>query len=214
MGVNILGILSFIADLAPLILLLLYNKLLKDPVYLTLFFWTILSITSDIIIAFSSLEKQQIIVFFAIITEMLFVATMFFLVVKYKLIKIIILMLSILYIIVFSISIRQNEIYSFPYKLASITVVMTLMMCLFVFYDLFKQNKITFILNNPVVFIVLAYIIYVAGNLFLFASTEQFPNIFKDPGLWSIFIIANIFKNSFIVVSIYRKQHNENDLEN
>jgi hypothetical protein len=203
-NLDILGIISFIADLTPLILFFIHWKILKQPVFLTLFCWTILSVSSDIVISFSSPEMQQIIVFYSILLEMLFVGFIYFLIVKSKLRKIVIVSLCMVYLTLFIVESIQSTIDGFPYWLASITVVLTLFLSLVVFYDIYKQNQISFIMNNPYVFILFAYIIYVAGNLFLFATTEKFPNIFKNPGLWSIFIIANTFKNIFISIAILR----------
>ncbi len=205
MGTNFLGILSFLADLTPLILFFVFLRILKDKVFLILFIWTLISVASDILIANYSSEKQQVIVFFAIIAEMLFVATIFFIIVKIKLIKLLIILLSLIYIVLFVNEICKGPIVSFPYDLASITVLLTLVLSLLVFYDLYKMNITAFLLENAYIYLIFGYLIYVAGNLFLFATTEKFPNIFAEPGLWSIFILANIIKNCFISVAIYKK---------
>jgi hypothetical protein len=196
------GIISFIADLFPLVLLLVYRQLLKKKVYYFLFIWSVLSVGADMLVAITNNNQQQLIAFYSILVEVLFVGFMYARIVRNKKFKWIIYVIIILFSLVTLVEGFRTYIDGFPIYLASSAALLTLLLSILVFYDINIQNQNNFLLNNPEIFIVFAYIIYAAGNLFLFATTEKFPNIFTTPGLWSIFIIANIIKNAFLCKSI------------
>ncbi len=86
--------------------------------------------------------------------------------------------------------------------LASIAVVFTLSLSLISFVDLFLGSKNEFLLERSSIWLIFAYMIYAAGCLFLFATTESIVDIFKEPGFWRIFFVANIIKNLFFIKAI------------
>jgi hypothetical protein len=207
-ALNILGIISFIADFLPLVLLLLNLNLLKQRTFLVLFCWTVVSFALDISIYLSSQENQQVIAFLAIPLETIFVCILYYTIAKNKYIKYFLLVALAAFTTYMIKELYDYKIVGFQYWLASIAVIFTLILSSLVFFDIFKSSKEgTFLLNNNRIWLIFAYMIYAAGNLFLFATTEEFPNILQDPGLWTIFIIANAIKNLFFIKAIIQARN-------
>jgi hypothetical protein len=205
---NFLGIISFVADFIPLLLLLLNLNLLKQKTFLVLFGWTVVSFGLDISIYLSSKADQQVIAFLAIPLEAIFVCVLYYTIAKNKYIKYFLLVALVAFFASMIKELYDYKIVGFQYWLASIAIIFTLLLSSLVFFDIFKASKEgTFLLNNNRIWLIFAYMIYAAGNLFLFATTEEFPNIFADPGLWTIFIIANVLKNLFFVKAIIQARN-------
>jgi hypothetical protein len=205
---NFLGIISFVADFLPLLLLLLNLNLLKQKTFLVLFGWTVVSFGLDISIYLSSKADQQVIAFLAIPLEAIFVCVLYYTIAKNKYIKYFLLVALVAFLAYMIKELYDYKIVGFQYWLASIAIIFTLLLSSLVFFDIFKASKEgTFLLNNNRIWLIFAYMIYAAGNLFLFATTEEFPNIFADPGLWTIFIIANVLKNLFFVKAIIQARN-------
>ncbi len=201
---KILGIISFTADLMPFLLLCLYFSLLNQKIFAALFCWSIFSLAFDFFVAISiNSHEQQLLAFYSILAEVLFVSILCMLMVKQKKVLIATILVTLIFVSMCIYQFRCNGFTTFPDWIAASASVTTLLFCTFIFYDLFVHSKNEFLLNNPTIYIVFGYIIYAAGNLFLFATTEQFPNIFVEPGLWVIFIIANVFKNIFFCKAIF-----------
>ncbi len=215
MAFNILGFVSFVADFLPLVLLLLNLNLLKQKTFLILFCWTVISFALDILIFFSSKVDQQVIAFLAIPLETIFVCILYYSIVRNKYIRYFLLIALFAFALYMVKEIYDYKIMGFQYWLASIAVIFTLLLSSLVFFDIFKTSKEgTFLLNNNRIWLIFAYMIYAAGNLFLFATTEEFPNIFADPGLWTIFIIANVMKNLFFIKAIIQARNSSVEATN
>lgn len=198
MKVDILGILSFLTDLTPLILLLMSIKLLKKSINLVLFFWCVLSVFLDVLVVVLPESKIQSIAFYTILSEPIFVIVIYLLIAKNKLLKIIMIIITIVFIIIVYFHNKKYGLDEFSNALAGYAVLQILILSLLNFIILYKDSNDSMI-NNPNIFIFLGYMIYTSGSLFLFTTTEKFPNIFIDSGLWSIFLTANIIKNLFLV---------------
>jgi hypothetical protein len=203
MAFNILGIFSFLSDLAPFLLLITHRQLLKKKLLLALFIWTIVSLIADfLIIIFPGQTQDEYVAFFSIILEVLFVCAFYYTTAARKTTKRINLAAGALFAIVCIYELCTQNIDGFKYWLAASAALLTMILSVIIFFDFFNAHQNSFLLSNYQIWVPLAYMIYAAGNLFLFATTEHFPNVFSDPGMWSIFLVANIIKNSFFVKAV------------
>lgn len=202
---NILGLLSFITDLLPLVLLVVFWRVTKFPVFMVLFAWTIFSIISDILISIYDDKGDQIIAYISIIFELLFISILYFYISKRPKFRFVYLFSGTTFVMIGLVKLLQKPPDGFDYLLASLCLLNVLVMSLMLLYEKFVLTHGNFLLNDPEVWFILAYIIYCSGNLFLFATTDRFPDVFKaenteDP--WSIFLMANIIKNMLFCKAI------------
>jgi hypothetical protein len=202
---NILGLISFITDLLPLILLLAFSRVIKDPPFTALFGWTIFSVLSDILIMTSDDKTDQFVVFVAVIAELMFISMLFFLISKWPKFRFIYVLSGLIFITIGLVKYIREKPDNFDYLLGTLGLLNVLILSLFLLYELFTVSLGSFLLANPYVWFALGYIIYGSGNLFLFATTEYFPDIFKAENAqnpWSIFLVANILKNTLFCKAI------------
>jgi hypothetical protein len=197
-----LGILSFLADLAPFIFLLLNRKLLRNRTLMLVFAWSVLSVAADLLVVVLNDAEREMVAFFSILIEVLFVCGFYFSIAWKRKTQIIYVAAAVLFAAVSIYDISVNPLNGFRYWLAASAAILTMLLSLFVFMDFFKMYQNSFLLDNFQIWIPLAYMIYAAGNLFLFASTDRFSNIFANAGVWNIFFVANIFKNAFFFKAI------------
>jgi hypothetical protein len=204
---NILGLLSLITDILPLILLLRNRRLLQHAPFMTLLGWTVFSILSDLMIILSNDQNDQSIAFISIIVEVVFACGLYYFISKRKRFKNFFGLIGILYTgfsIVFFINYPPI---GFVYWFGALSVLLVLILSFVLLFELFMGSIGVFLLKNPYVWFPLAYMIYCSGNIFLFASSEYFPDIFSAQAngqgeAWSIFLVANIFKNVLFLKSM------------
>lgn len=202
---NILGLFSFITDLLPLVLLMVYWRITKSPPFMALFAWTIFSIGSDVLISMYDDKGDQIIAYIAIIFELMFVSILYFLISKRPKFRYVYLITGMTFVTIGLVKLVLNPPDKFDYLLASLCLLNVLVMSLLLLYEKFVLTHGNFLLNDPQVWFILAYVIYCSGNLFLFATTERFPDVFKAEsmqGPWGIFLMANIIKNMLFCKAI------------
>jgi hypothetical protein len=204
--IDILGFLSFAADVAPLVLLLVYYKLLKKGLFLALFIWTCISCGIDVLMFMSNEFESQKLSYYAILIEPVFVTIMYFFILKSKIMKIVFVLISIVFALICVLNKINSNSDGFSYINASLAALVTLMLSVGLFIHLFYKKSNDALIENYNIFLIFGYIIYTSGSLFLVATTEKFPAFFVEPGLWGIFIVANILKNLFIVKFIVQGQ--------
>ncbi len=205
MQIDLLGVLSFIADLAPLVLLVFYYKLLKQKINIILFIWTIISVALDILVIYLPNNKIQDVAFYSMVLEPFFVLFIYFGILKKKKQKFFMLGSILVYFFVVLYHYFNYKMGEFPNLLAASSVFIVLLNSILMFVFIFKDtigSEISMI-EYPFVFIFVGYIVYTSGVIFLFAAIDEFPNIFKEAGLWRIFLIANILKNVFLVKYLF-----------
>jgi hypothetical protein len=202
MAFNLLGILSFLTDLLPFAMLLYWRNLLKKKLLLVVFTWTIFSLGADFLIAFNDDQYKELLVFLVILTEVMFVCTFYYVMANRRSTKIISAVCGAAFALVALYVMFTQQLDSFKYWMAASAALLTMLLSVVIFIDFFNTYQNSFLLDAYQIWIPLAYMIYAAGNLFLFATTEHFPDIFSNPGMWSIFLVANIIKNAFFVKSI------------
>lgn len=202
---NILGLFSFATDLLPLVLLMVYWRITKSPPFMALLAWTVFSIGSDIFISIYDDKGDQIIAFVAIIFELMFISILYFLISKRPKFRYVYLISGTLFVLAGLIKLVQKPPDGFDYLLASLCLLNVLVMSLLLLYEKFVLTHGSFLLNDPHTWFILAYVIYCSGNLFLFATSDRFYDVFKGENTvnpWSIFLLANIIKNMLFCKAI------------
>lgn len=198
---NILGFLSLVTDILPLILLLRNRKLLHYKPFKALLGWTVFSVLSDIMIIIVSDRHDQSVAFISIIVEVVFACALYYVVSERKQFKRLFGFTGIMYTLFSVIYFIIYPPVGFVYWFGAVSVLLVLILSFVLLFELFMAATGVFLLRNPFVWFPLAYMIYCSGNIFLFASSEYFPDIFstetngQDVVAWSIFLVANIFKN-------------------
>lgn len=202
---NILGLFSFLTDLLPLVLILMYWRVTKSPPFAALFVWTIFSILSDVAINVYDDKSDQVVAYVAVLAELMFISILYFLISKRRKLRFIYLLFGMVFVVIGCVKLIRNPPNNFDYLLASLSLLNVLVLSLLLLYEKFSQSHSSFLLSNSLVWFPLAYIIYCSGNLFLFATTEHFPDLFKAENTanpWSIFLMANIIKNTLFCKAI------------
>ncbi|MBL7727809.1 MAG: hypothetical protein JNM68_08990 [Dinghuibacter sp.] len=205
---SILGVLSLITDVLPLILLLKNRKLLHYAPFRALLGWTIFSVLSDIMIIIVSDKHDQSVAFVSIIVEVVFACALYYVVSERKQFKRLFGAIGTIYTLFSIIYFSLLPPVGFVYWFGALSVLLVLVLSFVLLFELFMAATGVFLLRNPYVWFPLAYMIYCSGNIFLFASSEYFPDIFstgdngQDGTAWSIFLVANIFKNVLFLKSM------------
>jgi hypothetical protein len=204
---NILGLLSLVTDILPLILLLKNRKLLQFAPFIALLGWTVFSFISDILIIILSDQNDQSVAFASIIFEVIFACVLYYFISARKKFRNFFGVIGILYTIFSIVYFINYPPVGFVYWFGALSVLLVLILSFVLLFELFMGSTGVFLLKNPYVWFPLAYMIYCSGNIFLFASSEYFPDIFSSEangqgGAWGIFLVANIFKNVLFLKSI------------
>ena len=202
---KILGIVSFIADMLPLLLLLWYSKLLKSTIYLSILIWSVISVVINVCIVTTVDSDIQKYAYYTIIIESIIVAIVCYNLYEKPIFKKSIVIIQTIMTALSIIVYWGNNFDSFPNWLASSCNLMVMVYCFFIFVDMFYENSNSFLKLKAELYIILGYFIYTSGCLFLYVFSDKLPNFFKNPGFWAIYLLANIIKDVMISKAILVK---------
>jgi hypothetical protein len=206
---SVIQIISSISSLLPIVFFILFCLKTNEKGLWVIFLYSIFSSVSDSLVS-SLWGSHRTFLLWNIYTivEYSFLAYFFYLTIKLRLVRVLITIISALFIIVFfflfkSINVRFNSILSF-FSQANI-----LILCLV--YIFMSMNHTTESLNilNPVFLIVIALLFYVACTLFLFIianklSEDEMTKYWRNITVYNNILTNLLFAAAFL---LYRFQH-------
>jgi hypothetical protein len=193
------NIVAVIAQFSPLICFFLYfKKNIKKSDLRVCFFYTIASLLSDILVALLANYAYIIISSFTVI-EYLFFSAFFYLCLRNKKIKPIIIIASALFLIVAGFLFFFAKT-SFDFWAALVSTILVDAYCIFFFYEQLSLPETPMIYKSYQFWITAGCFIYISGILFLYLYTSGMKDKQKS-GLWIINIIFEIVKNIFFSIA-------------
>jgi hypothetical protein len=207
---------SLLSSLLPIIFFILCCTKTRIRGFWVIFFYSIASLISDGFLANSEWAAEHKYFLWNIFTivEFTLLSYFFYLSIKVRLVRWLIILLSIPYLIVFIIFNRTihnqyNSILSF------ISQVVILALCLIYFISKMNQTAESTDIFNPEFLIVIALLLYVACTLFLFIMTNHL-SVKEMNEYWSITNYSNILTNILFSTAflLYRSQNKKPSPEN
>jgi hypothetical protein len=197
------SILTYTYLLAPVLLLIFWNKLRQEkwafwvPLYSFLFFFLVLFEEEITTTKFSTKLYYQSFTFF----EYLFFTGIFWYVIKSRAARIIIVILSVSFStfqIVYFFTERFKRIDSIPIGIESILV---LIYIFYFFYELLKEPKGRHLSENYCFWFAIGILIYLSGSFFIniLANVMEKDAIIK---YWFLTYIADIIKNICLAIGL------------
>lgn len=205
----LLFIFFLISQLLPLVLFFVFFKRINKILELrVIFFYVLLSFLSNFLIGAFKNNSSQIVDLFAI-SEFCFFSIFFFLSIRNKKFKsIIITLIAInLGIDIFIFSLHKTN---FDFWVAITTTVIMVIYSIFFFYEQVNSPQTLIIYQSYKFWCVVGCIIYLSGTLFVFLYTSDMKDRALSP-LWGINFAFEIVKNiCFSIAFILAKGNNKN----
>jgi predicted neutral ceramidase superfamily lipid hydrolase len=134
--------------------------------------------------------------------EYLFFVAAFLVLIHTKSLRLIIKIVSIVFLIFCLVSIIIfNENDHFDSVQSSLSSILIISFCIFYFYEKLNETQTNFIYSNFHFWIVLSFLIYLAATLFLYGYVSSLDKDTADEW-WSINGISNIIKNILFSIAI------------
>jgi hypothetical protein len=212
----VIQIISFISSLLPIVFFILFCIKTNVKGLWVIFLYTIYSLLSDFLLnsRFGSHNTYLLWNIYTIV-EYSFLSYFFYVTIKLRFVRTLIVIISVLFFIVFfillkSINIRFNSILSF-FSQASILV-----LCLVYIFTSMNQNTESLNILNPVFLIVIGLLLYVACTLFLFIianklSEDEMTKYWRGITVYNNILTNLLFSAAFL---LYRFQHKNPTPEN
>jgi len=197
------NILTYTYLLPPVLLLIFWTKLKQEkgslwvPIYALFFFFLILFEEKITTTKFSTRFYYQFFTFF----EYLFFTGIFWLVIKSRIVRIIIVILSVafsIFQIVYFLMAKFKRIDSIPIGIESILV---LIYIFYFFYELLREPKGRHLWENYSFWFAIGILIYLSGSFFMNILANVMDRQEID-SYWFFTYIADIIKNLFLVIGL------------
>ena len=180
-----------------------------------LFVYILVSLFADYILlthSYKDFPRLTITVFsFFTILEYTLFSLFLFLIIKNKYFKRVILTISIFFLsfFLFNYFSNINAPKKFDSAAASIESILIIIYCIFFFFDQINNPEIVMIYESHRFWAITGFLIYMAGELFLFIYADELTNQ-QRVNSWTINTIANLIKDVLIGVTIVMNKKNIN----
>ena len=207
---------SLLSSLLPIIFFILCCLKTRIRGFWVIFIYSIASLISDVFLANSGWANDHKYFLWNIFTlvEYLLLSYFFYLTIKVRLIKWLIVLFSSLFLVLF-ILLHKTIHYQYNSALSFISQVLILSWCLTYFISKMKEPSDSVDIFNPEFLIVIALLLYIACTLFLFIITSHLSEQ-EVNDYWRITNYGNILTNLLFSTAflLYRFQHKKPTPEN
>lgn len=207
-------LLTYYSPLLPVLLFLVFFKKSKGIILWVIFLYSIYAFANDSVLIYiqNSLAKnprQPEILFYGrfllysfTIIEYLFFTVFLYIIIENRFIKKIIIALSLAFTVFCVYHLFSDATKKFDSIQASIEGILIIVFCILYLYEQMIKPQVLFIYTSYKFWIVFGIMIYMAGNLFLFAYAVDLPNAMRKQ-YWIINYVSNIIKNIFFALAIF-----------
>jgi hypothetical protein len=200
---------SLLSSLLPIAFFILFCFKTSLKGFWVIFIYCTTSILFDVFVAASAWGMQHKLLLWNVygIFEFLILAFFYFLVTKQRLIRLLIILFSVLYLIFFSLSYRSDND-QFNSMMSSIGSVIILILSLSYIITSLAPSSIPVDVFTPIFLIVVGILFYVSSTLFLYLIANNLSNE-EMQNYWRINDYSNILTNIIFSASflLYRFQH-------
>ena|GEM_PF-957412 len=209
-------IISLVSSLLPIIFFISFCTKTHIKGFWVIFLYSIASLLSDFFISsnWGSLHQYLLWNLYTIV-EYSILSFFFYLIIKIRLIRTLIIITSAIYFIVFFMLIKGITL-QFNSVLSSFSQVIILGLCLIYLFSSMKHSVETINLINPMFLIVVALLLYVAFTLFLFViannlSAKEMAEYWGNITIYNNILTNLLFSTAFL---LYRFQYKSSTPEN
>jgi hypothetical protein len=206
---SVVQIISLISSLLPIVFFIWFCTKTHIKGFWVIFLYSIVSLISDFFLS-SDWGSNHTFLLWNIYTilEYSILSFFFYIIIKLRLIRALIIIISALFFIVFIILIRSINI-QFNSVLSFFSQANILGLCLVYIFSSMKQNSESLDILNPLFLIVIALLLYVACTLFLFIianklSPQEMAKYWGGITVYNNILTNLLFSASFL---LYRFQH-------
>jgi hypothetical protein len=194
--------LSTYSPLLPLILFLIFSLKKSRPELKVIFLYILYAFANDLYTTNTTYGKNHIFAFLAVYTfiEYLMVSAFFWLSISNKVLKNVIIFLSIGFVIYLIIYLSRSDQTEFDSINSSIEVILLMTYCIFYMFEQIAKPQIGFIYATPNFWVVLAFFVFTSSTLFLFITTNSLSEG-EQAKYWVINQISNIVSNILISIA-------------
>jgi hypothetical protein len=194
--------------LLPLVIVFFYSRIKKDNNYLrywVILLYCILSFLEFLVYRFFHAGTKPVIELIVLSTftifEYSFFAYFLYLNINNNSLKKLIIILSILFVGYALFHFKFNTDKNFDSVPASVECILIIIYCIFYFFDKLNDPSINFVYSTPSFWIIVGFLIYLSGTLFLFLYAANLPRK-ESMEYWFINDICNIIKNILFAIAL------------
>ena len=198
------ALLSYVSPVLPLVLFFIYFKRNNKLQLRVVFLYILASFLTNLALSFFENGRTIILHVFTLF-EYSFFAFFFYLVIRNRLFRRVIFVLSVIFLVTaifFIISSAKNK---FDSLAASISAILVIVYAIYYFYEQMTDPKMLIIYQSPHFWIATGCLIYLAGTLFLFLFTSEINGNQEDPW-WGINNLLDTIKNLFFTIAFVIKR--------
>ncbi len=196
-------ILAQYSALLPIIVFFLYFKKIKDWHLWVIFFYCVVSFSNDSVLIYRvkhDLDLKPFLYAFTIIEYLIF-AVFLFSIIQSKVVKRVLLALSVLFTLFCLYAITWEVLKKFDSVQSCLSAILLISFCIIYLFEQINKPDITFIYASYPFWIVAGILIYLATTLFLYGFAASLPtDAVKD--YWIINHVCNVLKNILFSVAV------------
>lgn len=191
-------------DLLPILVILLFVKKIKEWSIWAILVYCIYSFTNNLIILYKvshSVKYLKLLYFFTLFEYLLF-ATILFLILRNKLVKKFMLVISPAFVLFCFYFIFLSNLKKFDSLQTSVECIILIVLCIYYFFEQLGNPEVEFIYNSYKFWVVVGILLYLAGSFFVFAFATTFSNT-QGNNYWSIIYVSGILRNILFAIAVY-----------
>jgi len=196
--------LFFYSDLLPILVILFFIKKIREwPIWLIAIYCTY-SFTNNMVILYYNnhhIKFDNLLRYFTLFEYLLF-STILYLLIKNKLVKKIMLVISPIFVLFCIYYIYWGKADPFDSLQTSIECFIIIILCLYYFFEQLTNPEFEFIYSSYKFWIILGLLLYLAGSFFLFVFASQISDKAGDK-YWPILYVCGIIRNILLTISVY-----------
>jgi hypothetical protein len=201
---DLLQSISIYSALLPILVFLLCLKRVTEKPIWVIFFYSLYTALNDLTLLYKPdiVENQNYLLYYFTLFEYLAFATLLYFFLYKKIVRLIIIATSLVFIGICIYMIHFKHVKDFDSIQTSLECILIILFCLYFFYEKLITPKFELIYGNYRFWVVLTLLIYLSGAFFLFAFASDLPFAEKQK-YWPILYVCNILKNILFSVAIY-----------
>jgi hypothetical protein len=196
----LIALLAFFTEILPIIFYLVFLKRNRGEGLWVIFLYCILSVLTEVL---GGMMHLQIIFASYVIVQFSLFSLFFYLSLKEKKFKYIPIAGAVVFYVIAIRNFTNAEFDSFSISLASIFFIPY---CILLLYEQMRDSNIVFVYNDKKFWIIIAFLLYFSGTLFLYIYLSTLPEQQRS-SYWQINNFFEILKNILFCVAFIMKKN-------
>jgi hypothetical protein len=197
--IGIIGVTSSLSTLLVIIIYAISKSVALKQVLRWVAIYSAISFSTDFILQLSAHESNFVLLFTFTLLEYACFAWIFFMLLGKQMNKQIVIIGSFAFMVMVTITLRNFGSKHFDNVNSGTEAILIIIYSILYFSEKLHIDNLEPIFDNPGSYIVIGCLFYLAGNLFLFITSEE-----QSSSIWIINSLFNLIKNVFFFIAIRR----------